>query len=86
VRLSRRPSFVEAYADLTSDERERVDKALRLLADDWRYPSLQVKRVLGTEDIWEARASLSLRITFELAGDTIILRNVGAHDKMLRDA
>jgi hypothetical protein len=86
MRLSRRPRFVEAYANLTSDERERVDKALRLLADDWRYPSLQVKRVLGTEGVWEARASLSLRITFELAGDSIILRNVDSHDKTLHEA
>ena len=63
-----------------------MDKALRLLADDWRHPSLHVKHLHGTEGIWEARASLSLRITFELAGDTIILRSVGAHDKTLWDA
>lgn len=86
MRLTRRLSFVDAYVALTPEQRNRVDKALRLLADDWRRPSLQVKRVRSADDIWEARASLSLRITFEMAGDTIILRNVGAHDRTLKDA
>jgi mRNA interferase RelE/StbE len=86
MKLGRRPSFVRAYADLTSDERKRVDKALRQLADDWRYPSLQVKRVQGTDNIWEARASLSLRITFELVSDVIVLRSVGSHDDTLKGA
>jgi len=37
----------------------------------------------GTDYIWEARASLSLRITFQIEGDTIILRNIGHHDEAL---
>ena len=86
MRLSRRPSFVEAYIALTPEQQNRVDKALRLLAEDWRRPSLQVKRVRSTQGVWEARASLSLRITFEMNGDTIVLRNVGAHDKTIKGA
>jgi hypothetical protein len=34
---------------------------------------------------WEARASNSLRLTFELRDDVILLRNVGAHDDTLKN-
>jgi mRNA-degrading endonuclease YafQ of YafQ-DinJ toxin-antitoxin module len=37
----------------------------------------------GTENIWEARVSRSLRITFQIEGDKIILRNIGCHDETL---
>ena len=86
MQIERTLRFRRAYRSLTDDERQRVKKAIALLADDWRRPGQGVKRVLGKERVWEARAGLSLRITFELDGDTIILRNVGAHDATLRDA
>jgi len=54
------------------------------MSENLRHPSLQVKKIQGTENIWEARAGLSLRITFEMNEDTIILRNVGRHDETLR--
>jgi hypothetical protein len=68
---------------LPPEDRERIKKALGLLDSDWRHPSLHVKRVQGTRDIWEARASRSLRLTFNLLGDLILLRNVGLHDETL---
>ena len=37
----------------------------------------------GVEHIWEARVSRSLRMTFEIEGDTIVLRNIGRHDETL---
>jgi hypothetical protein len=54
------------------------------MADDLRYPALRVKRIQGTSKIWEARASRSLRITFAVEGEDLILRNVGHHDAALR--
>lgn len=46
---------------------------------DLKYPSLEVKKLKGTSSIWEARASKSLRITFNLKGNIIILRTIGEH-------
>ena len=77
-RLNRR------YRSLSQDDQKRVQKALRQMTDDLRYPSLRVKRIQGTSKIWEARASRSLRITFEVEGEDLILRNVGPHDAALR--
>ena len=77
--------FQRAYNALQDTDARRVEKAIILLAGDLRYPSLRVKKVQGTEEIWEARASLSLRMTFEIHGDLIVLRNVGLHDDVLRN-
>jgi len=84
MRLQYTDRFQRAYNDLTDDDAERVKKALRLLVGDPHHPSLRVKRMQGTDHIWEASASLSIRLTFEMQGDLIILRNVGAHDETLK--
>jgi mRNA interferase RelE/StbE len=76
--------FQRAYNDLTDQDAERVKKALHLLVENPHHPSLRVKRVQGTDRIWEARASLSIRLTFEMQSDWIVLRNVGAHDEVLK--
>jgi len=84
MRLQYTGRFQRAYNALTDSDADRVDKAIRLLKADPRHPGLRVKKVEGTEGVWEARASLSLRLTFEMHGDLIILRNVGRHDQALR--
>ena len=80
------PRFKRDYKKLPIPSRERVKNALFQMEKDLRYPSLQVKKIKSTKDIWEARASESLRITFNLEGDTIILRTVGEHDILKRQS
>jgi mRNA-degrading endonuclease RelE of RelBE toxin-antitoxin system len=75
--------FQRAYAVLSLEDQKQVQKALRRMSEDLRYPGLGVKRIRGTRGIWEARASRALRITFETEGESIILRNVGRHDEAL---
>ena len=41
---------------------------------------MRLKRTRGTEDIWEARVTSGYRLTLQIAGDTLILRRIGAHD------
>jgi mRNA interferase RelE/StbE len=84
MRLEYTDRFQRAYNDLTDDDTEHVKKALRLLAENPRHPSLRVKKMQGTDSIWEARASLSIRLTFEMHSGLIVLRNVGAHDETLK--
>lgn len=77
--------FQRAYSRLTDDAAEQVQKALRLLTENHRHPSLRVKKIQETDNIWEARAGLSIRLTFEMHGDLMILHNVGPHDKTLKN-
>jgi mRNA interferase RelE/StbE len=76
--------FKKAFHSLTVEDQGKVKKAIRLISSDLRHPGLRVKRIKGTQGIWEARESRSLRITFEPVGDAIILRNVGRHDDALK--
>ncbi len=76
--------FEDAYAGLTKAEKRSVLKALGLLGTNPRYPGLHIKKMEGIRDIWEARPSRRLRMTFEMAGDVITVRNVGEHDKVLK--
>ena len=84
MRLAFSDRFRKAYGGLAEGDAKRVRKALELLATDPRHPRLRVKEMQGTAKIWEARASDSLRITFEVDEDRIVLRNVGSHDPTLR--
>jgi len=83
VRIARTESFKKAWGQLSDEQKALARKAIENLIKDMRYPSLRVKKVKGTEHIWEARASRSIRMTFQIDGDTIILRNIGQHDETL---
>jgi len=83
MRIEYTERFLRAYRSLQGDDVRMVEKALRKLAADPRYPGLRVKKMQGQQDMWEARASESLRLTFEMHGDVLLLRNVGAHDDTL---
>jgi len=77
--------FKRAYKSLPEEAKERVKSSLRMLAVDRKHPSLHVKKIKGTKDIWEARAGLDYRITFQIVKDYFILRNVGHHDPALKN-
>jgi len=83
VKITRTATFKKAWKELNEGEKVLARKALRNLAADLRYPALRVKKMQGVEHIWEARVSRSLRMTFQVEGDTIILRNIGRHDETL---
>ena len=77
--------FKRAYKSLPQEAKERVKTSLRMLAVNPRHPSLNVKKIKGAKDIWEARAGLDYRITFQIVRDYFILRNVGRHDSALKN-
>ena len=83
MKVARTTRFKKAWERLTKGEKTLARKAITNLVMNIRYPALRVKKIKGTENIWEARASLSLRITFQIEGNTIILRNVGHHNETL---
>ena len=76
--------FDQAYHEISDAERRSVCKALILLGENLRHPSLRVKKMEGKRDIWEARPSKRLRMIFELVKGTVIMRNLGEHDKVLK--
>lgn len=71
--------FDEDYEALPKEIKKRVDKQLALLLDNPRHPSLRLKKLKGVKDIWEGRITKDYRFTFQIAGDTYILRRIGKH-------
>ena len=85
MRIARSESFKEAWAHLSEVQRVLARKAITHLVNDMRYPALRVKKMKGTNYIWEARVSRSIRITFQVERDVIVLRNIGPHDDTLKN-
>jgi mRNA interferase RelE/StbE len=84
VRIARTESFKKSWKLLTEEQKVLARKSIENLIADIRYPALRVKKIKGTGNIWEARVNRSLRMTFQIDGDTIILRKIGQHDETLR--
>lgn len=72
--------FAKEYDGLPERLQHRVDKALALLLQNPRHPSLRVKKMEGYEDRWEGRVTHHYRFTFAVEGDTYVLLRVGTHD------
>lgn len=75
--------FEEAYRSLPETLQRKTEKALRLLAENPRHPSLRLKKIQGAQGIWEARVDRGCRMTLEIQSDAFLLRNVGKHDPTL---
>jgi mRNA-degrading endonuclease YafQ of YafQ-DinJ toxin-antitoxin module len=77
--------FEKDFLRLTPELQKKVLKALRLLAENPRHPSLQTKPIQGARGIYEARIDQSHRFTFQrLPNDTLLLRTAGKHDETLK--
>ncbi len=86
--------FLESYASLGTREKKAIDKAIKILADNPRHPSLNIHKAknvggkysTGGKDVFIAYATRKLRFTFEYGPEPgmIALRNCGHHDKAER--
>ncbi len=83
MKIARTARFKKAWRELSEAERKLARKALINLIKNVRYPALRVKKMQGINRIWEARISRSLRMTFQIQGEVILLRNIGRHDETL---
>lgn len=81
------------YSDIFKNKVQLLDtnikmtlkNKLELMCQNSKHPSLRTKRVQGTIDIYEASINMSYRITWQYYQDGILLRNVGEHDKTLKN-
>lgn len=98
MKFSHTTVFWRSYAGLPARDQERIDRALRLLAERPHYPfvgGLSVHKLGGVRGsstapgkapppVWELHASDALLVTFQYGEDEILLRNCGQHDDVLR--
>ncbi len=82
--------FLESYSELGPKERKAIDRAVQLLAENPRHPSLQVHKAknvpgkypIGGPGVFIAHATKDLGLTFEYGPEpgSLALRNCGFHD------
>jgi hypothetical protein len=82
--------FRKAFRSLPENIQSKTFKALALFGQNQRHPSLQVKKMQGREEIWEARIDQKYRFTFHYekggVGENLcVLRNVDNHDECLKN-
>jgi mRNA-degrading endonuclease RelE of RelBE toxin-antitoxin system len=79
-------TFKKLYGELPGHIQKKVKKALRLLAENPRHPSLRSKPIEGAPGIYEASVDIQYRMTYErLLGDVLRLRVVGKQDEALKN-
>ena len=76
--------FKKDYKNLPFNIQKQTDKKITFLINNFHHPSLRVKRVQRTKDIWEGSITKSVRFTFQIIENSYILRRVGKHDEVLR--
>lgn len=72
--------FDRDYASLPRDIQKRFDEKIVLFVSNFFHPSLRVKKMEDSRDIWEGRLTIHYRFTFSRQGNSIVLRRVGTHD------
>ncbi len=82
--ISRTESFACDFKNLPREIQQRAEKAILLLTTNPAHPSLRTRKMKGLEDIWEASVTMSYRITYQRAGQALILRRIGTHDILRR--
>ena len=79
--------FLDSAAALPKEVKSSLIKALNLLAQDVRHPSLQCKKVSGSRaTVYECRVDQRVRLIYDLHGGRIRCWYVGVHDVALRFA
>ncbi len=73
-------AFDKSFHTLPLHIQERTLAKLALYEKEPRHPSLRVKKLKGTTDIWEMSVTRNYRITFQREGEIILFRNIGSHD------
>ena len=73
--------FKKSYSRLQPRIQKKIDKALRLIKEDFHHPSLNTKKQKGKkkEDVWEGYVDRKYRFLFELEGNKCYLLEVGPH-------
>lgn len=69
------------YNDAPLAVQKAFDKQARLLAQNFRHPSLRAKKIDEIYDIWQGRVTRGWRFFFKIENDTYIIVRIVPHPK-----
>ena len=77
--------FHKHYKNLTDKEKKQFRNKLILFQNNPLHPSLRVKRIQGTDDIFEFSVNMDIRVIWFYECETLVaLVDIGHHDIMTR--
>lgn len=73
--------FEKHYKHLTATEKKQFQRKLAIFAENPMHPSLRVKRIQGTPDLFEFSVNMDIRVIWYYEGDCLVaLIDIGHHD------
>lgn len=76
--------FKKEYKSLPKKIQKAFDEKFSLFLKQTSHPSLRVKRIQGTKNLWEGSITMKYRFTFEVFEDEVLFRAIGTHDILKR--
>lgn len=85
MKILRTGAFKQDYNRLPQEIQRRAEKQLRLFIQNPRHPSLQTRKLRSdpTGKTWYGRITRDYRFTFEIQGETYLLKSIGSHEGIL---
>ena len=72
---------VKDYTEAPAAAQKAFDKQVKLLLENFRHPSLRVKKYDELRNVWQARVNRDWRFYFIITGDTYLILNIIPHPK-----
>ena len=72
--------FEKSFEKLPKEIREATYQKIKTFLANPFHPSLRVKKIKGTEFIWEMTITMNYRLTFQVNETELLLRKIGTHD------
>jgi mRNA interferase RelE/StbE len=77
--------YAELDAELDAELQQAIDESLELFLKNPKTKSLRVHKMHGYKGVFEMSATMDIRLTYNYEKpDTVVLRNCGHHDKILK--
>ena len=73
--------FQKRYKKLSPEEKDQFKRKLSIFAENPLHPSLRVKRIKGTDSLFEFSVNMDIRVIWFYEDDSIVaLIDIGHHD------
>lgn len=80
--------FIKSFKKLNKENQDAFENQLRKFLEKPQppfHPSLRIKKIQGTDKIFEMTIKMGIRMTWQFVDNGVLLRNIGEHDKTLKN-
>jgi len=80
MKIVRNNRFKRDYKKLSFEIQKRTEEKLIILSQNLAHPSLRIKKIKKTTNIFEASITKNYRFLFEINKNEYILHRIGTHN------